>query len=66
MFIFFDQIQVKKCWLGTIYVFLVLVLDYKRFFESKDVLYVLNCNNCDFFYIGQTEGNNEQENTNQM
>ena len=23
--------------------------------ESKDVLYVLNCNNCDFFYIRQTE-----------
>ena len=30
---------------------------YKRFFScgSKDVLYVLICNNCDFFYIGQTE-----------
>ena len=30
---------------------------YRRFFscDSKDVLYVLICNNCDFFYIGQTE-----------
>ena len=29
----------------------------RRFFscESKDVLYVLICDNCDFFYIGQTE-----------
>ena len=30
---------------------------YKRFFsyESKDVLSLLICNNCDFFCIGQTE-----------
>ena len=29
----------------------------RRFFscDSKDVLCVLICNNCDFFYIGQTE-----------
>ena len=29
----------------------------KRYFsyDSKDVLYVLIYNNCDFFYIGQTE-----------
>ena len=23
--------------------------------DSKDVLYILICNNCDFFYIGQTK-----------
>ena len=23
--------------------------------DSKDVLYALICNNCDFFHIGQTE-----------
>ena len=30
---------------------------YKRYFScgSKDVLYVLICNNCNFLYIGQTE-----------
>ena len=30
---------------------------YRRFFscDSKDVLYILICNNCDFLYIGQTE-----------
>ena len=30
---------------------------YKHFFSCviKDILYVLICNNCDFFYIGQTE-----------
>ena len=26
-----------------------------NFSISKDVLYILICNNCDFFYIGQTE-----------
>ena len=35
----------------------LLTWRYKRFFscDSKDVLYVLICNNCDVFYIGQTE-----------
>ena len=35
----------------------LLTWHYKRFFSSdnKDVLYVLICNNCDFFYIGKTE-----------
>ena len=35
----------------------LLTWHYKRFFscDSKVVLYVLICNNCDFFYIGQTE-----------
>ena len=30
---------------------------YKVFFscDSKDALYVLICDNCDFFHIGQTE-----------
>ena len=32
-----------NCWLGVI----------SR--DSKDVLFVLICNNCDFFYTGQTE-----------
>ena len=35
----------------------LLIWCYKLFFscDRKDVLYVLICNNCDFFYIGQTE-----------
>ena len=35
----------------------MLTWNYKQFFscDSKDVLYVFFCNNCDFFYIGQTE-----------
>ena len=35
----------------------MLTSHYKRFFScgSKDVLYAFICNNCDFFYIGQTE-----------
>ena len=35
----------------------MLTLHYRRFFscDNKDVLYVLICNNCDFFYIRQTE-----------
>ena len=35
----------------------MLTWHYRRFFscDSKDALYVLICNNCDFFYIGQTE-----------
>ena len=35
----------------------MLTWHYKRSFScgSKDVLYVLICNNCDLFYIGQTE-----------
>ena len=36
-----------NCWLGTISAF------YSR--DSKGVLYVLICNNCDFFFIGQSE-----------
>ena len=33
----------------------LLTWHYRRFFScgSKDVLYVLICNNCDIFYIGQ-------------
>ena len=37
----------RNCWLGTIDAFSIC--------DSKDVLYVLICNKCDFFYIGQTE-----------
>ena len=34
----------------------LLTQDYKRFScDSKDVLYVLICNNCEFFYIEQTD-----------
>ena len=35
----------------------LLTWQYKRSFrcDSKDVSYVVICNNCDFFYIGQTE-----------
>ena len=35
----------------------LLTWHYRRFCscDSKDVLYILICNNCDFFYIGQTE-----------
>ena len=35
----------------------MLIWHYRRFFgrDSKDVLYVHICNNCDLFYIGQTE-----------
>ena len=30
--------------------------DYNKFFDcnSKDVLYILICNNCDYFYLGKT------------
>ena len=35
-----------NCWLGTINAFLVVTVN---------VLYVLICNNCEFFYIGPTE-----------
>ena len=35
----------------------LLTWHYKCFFscDSKDVLYVIICSNCDFFYIGQAE-----------
>ena len=36
-----------NCWLGTINTFFSC--------HSKDVLYVLICNNCEFFYNGRTE-----------
>ena len=36
-----------NCWLGTIDAFLVVTV--------KDVLYVLICNKCKFFYTWQTE-----------
>ena len=47
MFIFFSFKPKNK----------LLAWQYKRFFscDSKNVLYVLICNNCGFFYIGQTE-----------
>ena len=30
--------------------------NYNKFFDcdSKDVLYILICNNCDYFYLGKT------------
>ena len=46
MFIFFFQIQKQIA---------DLVLQTLFCCDSKDVLYVLICNSCNFFYIGQTE-----------
>ena len=35
----------------------LLTWHYRHFFscDSKDILYVLTCHNCDFFYIRQTD-----------
>ena len=48
-----------NCWLGTIDAFLVITV--------KDVLYVLICNKCNFFYTWQTEELKQRRiNINQM
>ena len=54
----FPLCKKKKCWSFLLnYKSELLTWHYRRCFscDSKDVLYVLICNNCDFFYIGQTE-----------